>query len=84
MDFLYKREVIRDDAEEPERGEVTEELAEELEELELDNDGLQLEDEEAMRALEADVVGGDINVTQSISEMRLNDPEISSNKAAGN
>jgi hypothetical protein len=84
LDFLYEREVLKDDAEEFERAEVAEELAEELKELELDDDGLQLEDEEAMRAAEAEVVGGDLNATQSLREMRLDGPKASSVKAAEN
>jgi hypothetical protein len=40
MDFLCEREVLKDDAEEFEKAEVTEELANELEELELNDDGL--------------------------------------------
>ena len=84
MDFLYEREVLKDDAEDFERAKVTEELAGELEELELDDDGLQLEDEKAMRAAEAEVVGGDVNVTQALRAMRLIDPKASSDKAAQN
>ena len=45
---------------------------------------LMLEDEEAMRAAEAEVVGGDLNATQSLREMRLDGPKASSVKAAEN
>jgi hypothetical protein len=71
IDFLYEREVLKDDAEELARDDATEELAGELEELELDDDALQLEDESAMRAAEADVIGGNVNATQTLHEMHL-------------
>jgi hypothetical protein len=60
------------------------ELAEELEELELDDDSLQLEDEEAIQAAKSEVVGGDVNVTQALRKMHLEDAKASSDKAAEN
>jgi len=62
--------------------EAAEELADEFEEMELDDDGIQLEDDEALRAAEPDVVGENVNITQAPREMQLEGQKASSDEAA--
>jgi hypothetical protein len=80
--YLYEREVLKNDADELERDEVTEALAEELEEMPLDDDEMPLGDEEAVRDAEAEVVGGGVNVTLALHEMQMEDQKASSDEAA--
>lgn len=82
MDFLFEREQLKDEANEVERAEVTEEVTEESEEMELDDDRIPLEDDEALRAAEADVFGGDVNITQTLREIQLEDQKALSVEAA--
>jgi hypothetical protein len=57
-------------------------LAEELEEMPLDDDKMPLGDEEAVRDAEAEVVGGGVNVTLALHEMQMEDQKASSDEAA--
>ena len=88
MDFLYEREVRKeiDEAERLEREkaieEAAEELAEELEEMELDDDDIPLEVDEALRAAEPKVVGEIVNITQALRETQLEGQKASSDEAA--
>lgn len=79
MYFLYEREV-RKDIDEAERldrdkaiEEAAEELAEELEEMELDDDDMPLEVDEALRAAESEVVEANVNIAQASREVQLKD-----------
>ena len=50
-----------------------EELAEELEEMELDDDDMPLEVDEALRAAESEVVEANVNIAQASREVQLKD-----------
>ncbi|GAB7325243.1 hypothetical protein MBLNU13_g09308t2 [Cladosporium sp. NU13] len=84
MDYLYEREVRKDIAEAEKLQEVaaTEELAEDLEDMELEDDGIPLEDDEALRAAKAAVVGENVSIPQALREIQLEDREASSGETA--
>ena len=50
--------------------------------MELDDDGSPLEGDGALRAAEAEVVGGDVKITQALCEMHLRVPKAPSDEAA--
>ena len=82
MDFLYEREVFKGDADQLERAEATEDATEDSDEMELEDDRIPLEADEALAAAEAEVFGGDENITQAIRDIQLEDQKASSGEAA--
>ena len=74
MDYLYERGVRKDIAEA--------EVAKKLEGMELIDNEVPLEDEEALRAAKAEVVGEDVSIPQAPCEIRLEDRKASFGETA--
>jgi hypothetical protein len=81
---LYEREVRKDidKAERLESNGVMEEVTQEMEEMELDDDRIPLEDDEAARAADEEEFGKDVSITQTVREIQLEDQIASSDEAA--
>ena len=84
MDYLYEREVRKDiaKAERLQEDDAAEELAKELEGMDLDDNGIPLDYDEAPRAAEAVVVGEDVSIPQAPCEIRLEGREASFGETA--
>jgi hypothetical protein len=85
MDLLYKRDVRKaiDEEERLNSIPVMEEVTEEMEDMELDDDSIPLEDDEVVRAADAEteVFGEDVNTTQIVREIQSKDVNASSIEA---
>ena len=84
MDYLYEREVHKDiaEAERLQKDDAAEKLAKGLKEMELDDNGVPLEDGEALQAAKAEVVEEDVSIAQTLREIRLEDRKASFGETA--